>query len=542
MHRCLQISEILHEVVEYLAADSRHKGTLANLACTSKLFLEPALDALWRDLDDLYPLVDCFPEDVLDAWSHPNYSSDDDINLTVNERTTLFRDFLDVRRLLRAPAWIRFQFYAPRVKSFEWAFYRATKICQALNSDRPSNYLLPNITHLAGTIRRPDEFGNMVPFLGPKLQSLTFIISSLQTNVFGLAPHAWVASSFGQLKFLCPQLEDVTFKNYVNSPFHYDGEYYEGMSQFICALPPIRAFWSDISITQRAFAALAMMPGLERFHASVGEDGIPHCQPLARYITNESTTEQDSMDIFFPALRSFALACTDHPVPAEELAELLLTMREPRPLTDFKVHGIYDGHGRDVRLVLNALASAARTDAVCTVECAAYNPFMLGPEESLPQPTGPIGMAEVIRPLHIFHSLRTLRIAALVHCATFDDDLVTSLARVFPLLERLALWGTFRDQSRITYAALKTLTALCPFLCEIGIPISPTAEPPGSASEMDLVGSAMERPVVLMNFGRKPPGRAEDVAAYFGALFPNGATVQDYYWLHWLNLPITYME
>jgi len=38
--------------------------TFAALARTCRRFKEPALNALWKDMDDFMPLVLCLPEDV----------------------------------------------------------------------------------------------------------------------------------------------------------------------------------------------------------------------------------------------------------------------------------------------------------------------------------------------------------------------------------------------------------------------------------------------------------------------------------------------
>ena len=62
MHRCLYISEILQEIFEYSATESL--APLVHLAGTCRLFYEPALDILWRELDDFGPLIKCMPENT----------------------------------------------------------------------------------------------------------------------------------------------------------------------------------------------------------------------------------------------------------------------------------------------------------------------------------------------------------------------------------------------------------------------------------------------------------------------------------------------
>jgi len=63
MHRCLSVDEILRLLACELIA-SEAKATAAALARCCKTFEEPVLDALWETLDQLTPLLKCFPRDV----------------------------------------------------------------------------------------------------------------------------------------------------------------------------------------------------------------------------------------------------------------------------------------------------------------------------------------------------------------------------------------------------------------------------------------------------------------------------------------------
>ncbi|KAF8434547.1 hypothetical protein L210DRAFT_3649048 [Boletus edulis BED1] len=71
MHHALEIQEIFCNILfycyqSYLTAQERKQAlavpTLAALARTCRTFKEPALDLLWRDLDDSSPLARCLPE------------------------------------------------------------------------------------------------------------------------------------------------------------------------------------------------------------------------------------------------------------------------------------------------------------------------------------------------------------------------------------------------------------------------------------------------------------------------------------------------
>ncbi|KAF8550082.1 hypothetical protein OG21DRAFT_1514508 [Imleria badia] len=65
MHHALEIQEILLNIVAHCYSPGRRRYTASNLvsvARTCRAFKEPALDVLWKDLDDLSPLAQCLPE------------------------------------------------------------------------------------------------------------------------------------------------------------------------------------------------------------------------------------------------------------------------------------------------------------------------------------------------------------------------------------------------------------------------------------------------------------------------------------------------
>jgi hypothetical protein len=68
MHGCLRIYEVVCLICNELQV-TKFGWTLANLARTCTALQDPALDALWYELDDLSPLIMCMP---LDAWEEDN--------------------------------------------------------------------------------------------------------------------------------------------------------------------------------------------------------------------------------------------------------------------------------------------------------------------------------------------------------------------------------------------------------------------------------------------------------------------------------------
>ncbi|KAJ7064438.1 hypothetical protein C8F01DRAFT_1353704, partial [Mycena amicta] len=75
MHRCLQIPEIVLQVVELASTMSIWpKGTFLSLALVCRAFEDPALDELWRDLGTrgLEYILRCFPADLLKVVVAPH--------------------------------------------------------------------------------------------------------------------------------------------------------------------------------------------------------------------------------------------------------------------------------------------------------------------------------------------------------------------------------------------------------------------------------------------------------------------------------------
>ena len=65
MHLCLSVDEIVRLLAHRLVASGK-KATAVALACCCKKCEDPVLDALWREQQRLYPLLEIFPEGVWD--------------------------------------------------------------------------------------------------------------------------------------------------------------------------------------------------------------------------------------------------------------------------------------------------------------------------------------------------------------------------------------------------------------------------------------------------------------------------------------------
>ncbi|KAI6127905.1 hypothetical protein EDD16DRAFT_1702217 [Pisolithus croceorrhizus] len=107
MHHCLQITEILCLIIEFLAhedlvtrleARSIPRRDVARLARTCKAFMDPALDVLWKTQSSLSPLIMCLPDHL---WK-----------VGLNDR---------ILSLLQEPSheeWVELKKYSRRIKVF----------------------------------------------------------------------------------------------------------------------------------------------------------------------------------------------------------------------------------------------------------------------------------------------------------------------------------------------------------------------------------------------------------------------------------------
>lgn len=78
MHRGLQILELIELICAQVGTDGVHplskdeSRDLSVLARTSKAFLNPALNVLWRHQDTIVNLLKCMPADLWDISTGPN--------------------------------------------------------------------------------------------------------------------------------------------------------------------------------------------------------------------------------------------------------------------------------------------------------------------------------------------------------------------------------------------------------------------------------------------------------------------------------------
>ncbi|EMD38771.1 hypothetical protein CERSUDRAFT_133285, partial [Gelatoporia subvermispora B] len=131
MHKCLHLDEIVNHIVAFLSAGDRDdRVALASLARTCRALQDPALDALWHCQEDLFNILRCLPRD---AWTYG-----EDVKLVTDD-------------------WIRFDFYARRIKRFGTMIRKPKKspdlclkpsVFVALSLRRTPAPFFPSLRHL----------------------------------------------------------------------------------------------------------------------------------------------------------------------------------------------------------------------------------------------------------------------------------------------------------------------------------------------------------------------------------------------------------
>lgn len=135
------------------------KRTLSRLTRVSKALVEPGLGLLWKELDNLVPLISLFPNQLFKRAKRPGLG------------------------LTEPPApehWEKVIQYGERVRRLaydEGSKSVSPSIFSIIDEHRPRTYILPNLTTLVWRIDTPAGLDHLHLFLNPELQNLTLEIT-----------------------------------------------------------------------------------------------------------------------------------------------------------------------------------------------------------------------------------------------------------------------------------------------------------------------------------------------------------------------------
>ncbi|KIY51216.1 hypothetical protein FISHEDRAFT_37327 [Fistulina hepatica ATCC 64428] len=215
---------IVQRLFQTLLDTSGGRRSLVRLARTCHSIAEPALDALWRELDSFAPLVKLFPDGLLKKSKKTPTS-------------------------LAPPSgeeWSKFLDYGQRVRCItydESSNAVPSSIMTVLVDSKPQKYILPELTHLTWRFVSAEGLRLATHFLNPRLQSLTLESSAQVPDIV-----AFLEEKTRQLK-----LSSFTFSSFFSLP-----------DNFVDALLPQRSLQS-LSL----FAPGCLAPEVGRWVASL---------------------------------------------------------------------------------------------------------------------------------------------------------------------------------------------------------------------------------------------------------------------------------
>ncbi|KAI0308288.1 hypothetical protein B0F90DRAFT_1681661 [Multifurca ochricompacta] len=151
--------EVTYKLMEYVLDNPNGKRTLSRLLRVSTALVEPGLGLLWKELDNLVPLISLFPNHLFKRAKRPGLG------------------------LAEAPApehWEKVLQYGERVRRLtydESSKSVSPSIFPIIEDHRPRTYILPNLTTLVWRVETPAGLDHLPLFLNPELQNLSLDIT-----------------------------------------------------------------------------------------------------------------------------------------------------------------------------------------------------------------------------------------------------------------------------------------------------------------------------------------------------------------------------
>ncbi|KAJ7053043.1 hypothetical protein C8F01DRAFT_1032646 [Mycena amicta] len=498
MHDALRVAEIVLEIAQH-ASDTTPpaRKSLLALATTCRLFLDPALNELWRELESIYPLLRCFPSGVFEFTQESEH------------KTTT-----SVSRAIRASDWARPLFYARRVKHLEFLGMNTIggedlHVLRHLTLSLPVATLFP---HVATLDWRPDlgrneeTFQQMLLFLGPQLHQLIIHVED-----------ARCLSVFPALARLSPALRSVDMHQRRLVPFQNDG-LSESISEFVVGLKRLQRL-NVPSLTWSALVYLSELPDLESL--TLGTLTTP---PPPSAILSPGFSELVELDLGSASLpvatavlrllvtapiRTFTITLEHCPTPSDALAFLtaLSALRAHTTLQEFSY-------------VIDRNDSESDQHS-CSPSCRATN--------------------DLLRRLYSFAKLSDVNL----HIPAgfdLDDTTVVELCRAWPSVTTLvlsmdepppnAVAGGPTFTPPMTLNALTSVAALCPALeflhLTVDARIVPRPSVPTATGDNKRRTRVIHTALNSLFVGFSPIATIHPVARFLSSLFPE-ARVSGYH-------------
>ncbi|KAF8992676.1 hypothetical protein BDQ17DRAFT_197937 [Cyathus striatus] len=476
------IPEIIKLIFEQLATD---EYTLASLARTCRVFEDPALDVLWRELSDgFYQLVKCLPAHV---WEE-------------DEREDI--QYVVLKQPIASADCFRFTYYARRVRRYtfnpESSVQVDASIYQALQLVMPcGEKLLPNVQKLTWDCEE-----NTLPFihmfLGPRLIKIDFVLSLI------LSPLE--LSLISAVYEHCPLLESVSisFPSSIRDvlPISHIRKAVEIMSSSIHKWEKLRSLVVE-TLTYSAFLEVSRLPRLE-------ELVMQHCE--FDVDTSHSTPRGG-----FPMLKSLkALAC----FRASDCISMMKAMDDSQlhSLTVVFAKVITSASWKQVFLTL---AQHCCHDSLSDI--VFWDRMFFPSVEILTHTRQEMVNFGALEPLLAFFNLQSFRLEVTKGIYFSDPSEIKKIATSWPKVQVLKLKPRFfsrgDEPSSITVVDLLTFVEHCPRLTQLGITFD-AISPPEINRQNIFWNKTWDSNILELYVGDSPIRNPTLFAATLSGVFP----------------------
>lgn len=451
----------------------------------ARAFKEPALDALWRRLDEsIWPLVQCLPEDAWEVRSERYSEIVSDISLC-DIHELLKEPLQHLRRPLSAKDLRIMQGYARRVRSIghHGAFTHRdvnVDVYRAISLVAPTTPLFPNLRRFDWTDTREEVFPFIRLFLGGSfITDIRIIIRGEEVSKLSLLP--FIETSY-------PHIKKANFITDDQS-----GSMVNAMSDLICGWDRVEELDCE-SISGQALAHLAHLSTLHSLRITLPSH-FPELE--AELLTSNPPP-------LFSSLRSCSFG-TQTLTSVNRLISRLSSLQLdsvslfpvlPTPASDWQ------------RLFEELHAKASHSSLQALTICEDYsNPNGL--------PGNFIATIKTIKPLLQFSNLMTVSLEPLAVLDLDDRDL-EEISKAWPRLRHLDLSPSngHKRPYAITLAGLVPLLRNCPDLSYLGIVIDATHVEPVDPAVQNLH-------IEEMNLGESEIDDPHAIAPILHSMMPN---------------------
>ncbi|KAJ7452672.1 hypothetical protein B0H11DRAFT_2072541 [Mycena galericulata] len=480
MHRALDIVEVVENICAHLGPTPLKTDItrdLALLARTSTIFLDPALDVLWRSQDSFIHLLRCMPDDLLEIPVPP----DPERRYSHVQRPPA--PPIRLRRPILPTDWERPLFYMRRVKFFTMGYpTRYSDVLDAFGPCLPTQYIFPNLGKLWWN---DPPFKHLSFFLTPRLTNIS--LGSVNTDL----------SVISNYILQCPGLKTVYLTVEVGGDYNPAARSIWPFSSIVCSLMHIE----DLHVPEVDSTAMEHLSQL------------PHLKTLG--FSYQGTLEKPrpfEQSVRFPALIRLS-------VPLVAVATTLLKFFWETPLETLIMHGTER----------NPMTKTAAWDFYSTLAAHCSHTSLLqilnGGQTQLPGAPTPEQIAaysvggDILHPLFSFPNLHKVELR---HPVGFDldDATILDMARSWPHITSLSLVAstTRHMLSRVTLEGLSAFAQHCPRLYELTITLDATLAPRTLPSDETRTNQLCLK---CLNLGYSPVGDPGPVAEFLFLIFPN---------------------